>query len=157
MAQSQDYSNSRDLSEGVIDHYENIIFNLSDKLHPGNFLLMEIKQKLGLLYGNIFPYTINRYSSPSRRNVSTCFPFRLSRPARERKTQLCQEALTSLTRLESGLSSWQIALMTELAKMKDPAYLQDNPDPDGRRGMMAKFLLQDGLLSLTNCLQLCQT
>ena len=47
--------------------------------------------------------------------------------------------------------------MTELAKMKDPAYLQDNPDPDGRRGMMAKFLLQDGLLSLTNCLQLCQT
>ena len=66
MAQSQDYSNSRDLSEGVIDHYENIIFNLSDKLHPGNFLLMEIKQKLGLLYGNIFPYTINRYSSPLR-------------------------------------------------------------------------------------------
>ena len=67
LAESQDYSNSRDLSVGVIDHYENIIFNLSDKLHPGNFLLMEIKQKLGLLYGNIFPYTINRY--PTRPQI----------------------------------------------------------------------------------------
>ena len=60
LAESQDYTNSSHLSDGVIDHYENILFNLSDKLHPGNFLLMEIKQKLGLLYGNIFPYTINR-------------------------------------------------------------------------------------------------
>ena len=63
LAESQHYINSShlSLSDGVIDHFENIIFNLSDKLHPGNFLLMEIKQKLGLLYGNIFPYTINRY------------------------------------------------------------------------------------------------
>ena len=45
--------------------------------------------------------------------------------------------------------------MTELAKTQDPACHEDNPDPDGRRGMMAKFLLQDGMLSLTNCLQLC--
>ena len=45
--------------------------------------------------------------------------------------------------------------MTELAKTQDPACHKDNPDPDGRRGMMAKFLLQDGMLSLTNCLQLC--
>ena len=60
LEESQHFTNSCHLSDGVIDHYENIIFNLSDKLHPGNFLLMEIKQKLGLLYGNIFPYTINR-------------------------------------------------------------------------------------------------
>ena len=64
LAESQHYTNSRELSDGVIHHYENIIFNLSDKLHPGNFLLMEIKQKLGLLYGNIYPDTINRYPRP---------------------------------------------------------------------------------------------
>ena len=64
LAESQHDTNSRELSVGVIDHYENIIFKLSDKLHPGNFLLMEVKQKLGLLYGNIYPYTINRYPLP---------------------------------------------------------------------------------------------
>ena len=80
----------------------------------------------------------------------------MSRPARQRKEQLCQEALASLERLESGLSEWKIVLMTELAKMQDPSYLNDNPDPDGRRGMMANFLLKDRMLSLTNCLQLCE-
>ena len=61
LTESQHYTNSPDMSTtGVIDHYENIIFNLSGKLHPGNFLLLEVKQKLALLYGNIYPNTINR-------------------------------------------------------------------------------------------------
>jgi len=139
LRESQECQEKCEAPDGVIEHYENIIFQLSQRLHPGHFLIMEIKQKLALLYGNIYPHTSDR----------------LSRPALERKAQLCGEVLSSLSRLEAGLSEWKIVLLTELALTQDPAYLHHNPDPDGRRGMMAKFLLQDGMLSLTNCLQLC--
>ena len=83
---------------------------------------------------------------------------RLGRPARERKVQLCQEVLSRLSKLESGMSELRIVLMTELAKMTDPScsYLEDNPDPDCRKGMMARLLLGDRALTLTNCLSLCQ-
>ena len=47
--------------DGVIEHYERALWQLSSLLHPGNYLVLEVKQKLALLYGNIFPYTINRY------------------------------------------------------------------------------------------------
>ena len=100
----------------------------------------------------------------------------MSRPARERKVQLCWEVATRLARLEQGLSEWRIAVremmtmmvigvmmmmiqvLTELAKMTHPdsGYLDDDPDPDGRRGMVASFMLSDNNLSLANCLALCQ-
>ena len=56
------------------------------------------------------------------------------------------------------MSELRIVLMTELAKMTDPScsYLEDNPDPDCRKGMMARLLLGDQALTLTNCLSLCQ-
>ena len=97
----------------------------------------------------------------------------MSRPARERKVQLCWEVATRLARLEQGLSEWRIAVrddqadhndddviiqvLTELAKMTHPdsGYLDDDPDPDGRRGMVASFMLSDNNLSLANCLALC--
>ena len=47
--------------DGVIEHYERALWQLSSLLHPGNYLVLEVKQKLALLYGNIFPYAINRY------------------------------------------------------------------------------------------------
>jgi len=126
--------------DGVIEHLERSLHQLSVKLHPGNFILLEIKQKLAVLYGNIFPFTINRMSSP----------------AKERKVQCCYEALTELEKLESGMSEWKMVLMTELAKMtKESGYYSDNPDPGGRKGMMARFMLNDGVLTLTNCLQFC--
>ena len=89
--------------------------------------------------------------------------------------QLCWEVAARLARLEQGLSEWRIAVremmmmigvmmmmmiqvLTELAKMTHPdsGYLEDNPDPDGRRGMVASFMLSDNNLSLANCLALCQ-
>ena len=99
----------------------------------------------------------------------------MSRPARERKVQLCWEVAARLARLEQGLSEWRIAVremmtmmmigvmmmmiqvLTELAKMTHPdsGYLDDDPDPDGRRGMVASFMLSDNNLSLANCLALC--
>ena len=47
--------------DGVIEHYERVLSLLDTSLHPGNYLVLEIKQKLALLYGNIFPHTINKY------------------------------------------------------------------------------------------------
>ena len=47
--------------DGVIEHYERVLSHLDTSLHPGNYLVLEVKQKLALLYGNIFPHTINRY------------------------------------------------------------------------------------------------
>ena len=113
--------------------------------------------------------------------MSCCDVVRMSRPARERKVQLCWEVATRLARLEQGLSEWRIAVrddqadhndddiksddddviiqvLTELAKMTHPdsGYLDDDPDPDGRRGMVASFMLSDNNLSLANCLALCQ-
>ena len=80
----------------------------------------------------------------------------MGRPGRQRKMQLCHDVLSRLSRLESGMSEMRIVLMTELAKMTDPSCLGDNPDPGGRRGMMARLLLGDQALTLTNCLSLCQ-
>ena len=50
---------NNDAQDGVIEHYERILDKLSSLLHPGNYLMLELKQKLGLVYGNIFPHTIN--------------------------------------------------------------------------------------------------
>ena len=80
---------------------------------------------------------------------------RLSHPAKQRKLQCCYEVLSQLSKLETEISEWQMVIMTEIAKMQpDSGYLEDNPDPDGRKGMMARFMMNDNMLTLTNCLQL---
>ena len=50
----------------------------------------------------------------------------------------------------------RLVLMTELALTRDPVYLAGDPDPGGRRGMMARLLMGDQALTTTNCLSLCQ-
>ena len=60
LRESREYQDSPGGQDGVIEFLENVIFNLSQRLHPGHFLVMEAKQKLGLLYGNIYPHTSNR-------------------------------------------------------------------------------------------------
>ena len=47
--------------DGVIEHYERALYQLSSLLHPGNYLVLDLKKRLALLYGNIFPHTITRY------------------------------------------------------------------------------------------------
>ena len=69
--------------------------------------------------------------------------------------QCCYEVLCELSKLETDISEWQLVMMTEIAKMQPGSgYLEDNPDPDGRKGMMARFMMNDNMLTLTNCLQL---
>ena len=49
-----------------------------------------------------------------------------------------------------------LVVMTELALMTDPLDLASDPDPGGRRGMMARLLLGDQALTITNCLSICR-
>ena len=41
------------------------IYEQSKKLHPNNYILINAKMKLGLLYGNYKPYILNTMSRPS--------------------------------------------------------------------------------------------
>jgi len=124
--------------DGPLEHYERVLDSLCNTLHPGHFLLVEVKQKLAMMYGNMMPYTLDRMGTP----------------ARERKLQLCHDVIASLSKLEAGLSAWHIAMLTELAKMADPHLARENNDPGGKKGMMARFLFKDKMLSGVTCLQL---
>ena len=66
--------------EDFVEHFERVLHHLSSQLHPHNHLMIEAKQKLALLYGNIAQY----------RMVD------MGRPARQRKVQLCVEVLDCL-------------------------------------------------------------
>ena len=122
--------------DGPVEHCERVLHSLSSTLHPGNFLLLEVKQKLAMMYGNMMPYTLDKMSSP----------------ARERKIQLCHDVISSLSKLKAGLSTWHIAMLTELAKMSDPHLSKENNDPGGKKGMMARFLFMDKVLTGVTCL-----
>ena len=65
---------------GVVKHYERVLHQLSSLLHPYNHLMIDVKQKLALLYGNIAQY-----------NLVT-----MGRPAKQRKVQLCMDVLDCL-------------------------------------------------------------
>ena len=44
-------------------------------------------------------------------------------------------------------------MLMELAKLDDPNISQENSDPGGKKGMMAKFMLMDKVLTSQTCLQ----
>ena len=69
---------------GVVEHYERVIHQLSSLLHPYNHLLIDVKQKLALLYGNIAQYSM----------------VNMSRPAKQRKVQLCLEVMDCLGKVK---------------------------------------------------------
>merc|ERR1711892_468547 len=88
---------------GVVEHFERVIHQLSSQLHPYNHLLIDIKQKLALLYGNVAQYSMGN----------------MGRPAKQRKLQLCMEVMDCLGRVEtSGYTPWRVKMMAELAKTK---------------------------------------
>jgi len=124
--------------DGPVEHFERVLYSLSESLHPGNFLLLDVKERLAMMYGNMMPYTLDKMRTP----------------ARERKIQLCHDVISSLSKVEAGLSTWHIAMLTELAKMADPQLARENNDPGGKKGMMARFLFQDKVLTRATCLNL---
>ena len=54
----------------------------------------------------------------------------MSRPARERKVQLCWEVATRLARLEQGLSEWRIAVRDDQADHNDDDDIKSDGDDE---------------------------
>ena len=66
--------------DGVVEHYERVLHQMSSQLHPYNYLMIDVKQKLALLYGNIAQYSM----------------VTMGRAAKQRKVQLCMDVLDCL-------------------------------------------------------------
>ena len=66
--------------DDAVQHYERALHQLSPQLHPCNHLMIDVKQKLALLYGNIAQYSM----------------VTMGRPAKQRKVQLCMEVIDCL-------------------------------------------------------------
>ena len=78
------------------------IYEQSKNLHWQNYILINAKMKLGLLYGNVRPYTMDK----------------LNRVMLERKRQVCQDVLDTLSKVDSGYTSWRSSMLSELTRTK---------------------------------------
>lgn len=117
----------------VVEHFEKVIHQLSPLLHPNNHLMINVKQKLALLYGNIPQYTLAG----------------MSRPAKQRKMQCCQDVMDCMSKVELGVTTLQVKLMNEVVKTKDVIAKEDF-----QAGLIDKKCFQSVLLR--NKLQLLQ-
>ena len=86
----------------LIEHLERFLFTYSRLLHPSNHLCLSVKQKLGALYGNCPPYSMER----------------LTRPQLERKLQVCLDVLQSWDRVDPGVNKWRQSVVTEINKAR---------------------------------------
>ena len=55
---------TQDNEHDLIQHLELFLFNKSDILHPNNYLMISVKQKLGSMYGNCSPYLMKSLTIP---------------------------------------------------------------------------------------------
>ena len=78
------------------------LYEQSKYLHWQNYILINAKTKLGLLYGNVKPYTVDA----------------LSRVMLERKRQVCQDVLDTLSKVDNGYTSWRTSMLSELTRAK---------------------------------------
>ena len=70
-------------TDSAVEHYERILHQLSTVLHPYNYLMINVKQKLAMLYGNIPQYSLAS----------------MTRPAKQRKIQLCQDVIDCMSQV----------------------------------------------------------
>lgn len=104
-------------TEDVVEHYERVLHLLSHQLHPGHYILLDVKQNLGMILGNCKPYLIKN----------------LSRPLKERKVQVCQDVLDTLSCLDRGYTKWRGKMMGEVTKTRMTLVLQDFEKDGGNR------------------------
>jgi len=86
----------------IVQHYEKYLYDQSKHLHWQNYILINAKMKLGLLYGNIKPYTYEN----------------LTRSQLERKSQVCQDVLDTMSKVDTGYTSWRTSMLSEITKTK---------------------------------------
>ena len=127
--------------ESEVEHHERTIHALSPVLHPDNWLLVQLKQELGLLYGSSAAGGSLQWSN-------------LSRPAKERKLQVCQQVVEVLSKVEKGCSPLTTRMVGELTKARvmlareDAAGGRLSEEQLQKIGMMAKFRMMH--LAYTN-------
>merc|ERR1712080_24110 len=84
--------------DDIIHHYERWLWIYSKLLHPHHYLLIDVKQKLGSLYGNFSPYLL----------------LDLSRPLLDRKMQVCQDVLDVVSKVDPGYTKLRGKMMGEV-------------------------------------------
>ena len=114
--------------EKVVEHHERVVHALATVLHPHNWLMLGLKQELGLLYGSTLPWQ------------------EMSRPAKERKMQCCQEVVEVLGQIEVGWSTARARVLGELTRAR-VLVAKENAMAGrlGRQGLQ-KVLLQARML-----------
>ena len=136
--------------DGVVEHYESLIYKLSLILHPYNYLILDIKQKLALLYGNIPQFSMDT----------------MSRPAKQRKVQLCMDVMDCLGKVRilkmkmmkikkklsqvdaSGYTPWRVKMLSELTKTKVSMAREDYSQGIISKKDLESVLLQNKFLLL---------
>ena len=93
---------SQDSRHDLVEHLENFLATFSHLLHPTNHLCISVKQKLGGLYGNCPPYSLEV----------------LSRPQLERKLQVCLDVLQTWDKVDPGINKWRQSVLTEINKAR---------------------------------------
>ena len=86
----------------LIEHLELFLFKYRHLLHPNNFMFISVKQKLGTMYGNCEPYSMED----------------LTMPMIERKLQVCLDVLQTLDKVDPGVNRWRQNIMREINKAR---------------------------------------
>lgn len=117
--------------DDVVEHFERVLHVLGRQLHPNNYLLLDVKQKLGSVYGNVKPYLLEL----------------MPRPLKERKIQVCQDVLDTLSKVDRGYTVWRGKMMSEVTRTRLDLAKEDYRG-NGDREKLEKALMQKRFLMM---------
>ena len=86
----------------LIQHLELFLFDKGSVFHPHHHVMINIKQKLGNMYGNCDPYSFKQMTIPML----------------QRKIQVCCDVLNALDNVQKGVSKWRLSMDNEINKAK---------------------------------------
>jgi len=89
-------------SEDSIEHWERVLALADLMLRPSHYLVIQVKEKLAVLYGNIAGYKMSE----------------MSRPMKERKVQLCQDMLDVISVVDPGYTKTRGQMLSEMNRTK---------------------------------------
>ena len=70
----KDIDSADEEDKDSVHHFERILFKYSQRLHPQNYILIDIKMKLAQIYGNYAPYKLADLSKPfMERKIQVCY------------------------------------------------------------------------------------
>merc|ERR1712080_12802 len=88
--------------EDSVQHWERVLALTAELLQPKHYAVVEVKEKLAVLYGNAASYK---------------FP-EMTRPMKDRKIQLCQDMLDVISKVDPGYTKSRGQMLSEMVKTK---------------------------------------